>query len=63
MLDAVAADACSRMHTLKQALVCEAEACQRSAIMIASLTTSWTSFSEDQLEQLAEAGGVTALVR
>ena len=63
MLDAVAADACSRMHLLKQALVSKAEACQRSAIMIASLTTSWTSFSEDQLEQLAEAGGVAALVR
>ncbi|KAK9820717.1 hypothetical protein WJX74_001397 [Apatococcus lobatus] len=63
MLDAVAADACSAMHMLTQALVCESEACQRSAIMIASLTTSWTTFSEEQHEQLAEAGGVAGLVR
>lgn len=63
MLDAVAADACSGMHTMAQAVACESEACQRAAIMIASLTTSWTSFSDDQLDQLADAGAVRGLAR
>ena len=63
MLNAAAADACSKLQTLAQALVCEAEACQHSAIMIASLTTSWTPFMDEQLEHLAEAGAVDGLVR
>ena len=63
MLDAVAADACSGMQPLAEALVSESEACQRAAIMIASLTTSWTSWTDDQAEELTEAGCIDGLVR
>lgn len=63
LLKAAAADACSKLQTLAQALACEAEACQHAAIMIASLTMSWAPFLDEQLEQLAEAGGVDGLIR
>ena len=63
MLDGVVADARANVHPLALTMVSESETCQRAALMIASLIMSWAVWAPEQVEEIAAAGGIGALVR